>query len=48
MVEDGGEGVRDVDDAAGVAGDDEEEAVRGLEDQVLQLVVRQEGGLVRA
>ena len=48
MVEDGCEGVRDVDDATGVAGDNEEETVRSLENQVLQLVVRQEGGLVRA
>ena len=48
VVEDGCEGVRDVDDATGVAGDNEEEAVCGLENQVLQFVVRQEGGLVRA
>ena len=40
--------VRDVDDAAGVAGHDEQEAVGRLQDQVLQLLVRQEGRLVGA
>ena len=48
VVEDGGDGVGDVDDPAGVAGHDKQEAVGGLEDEVLQLVVREEGGLVGA
>ena len=48
VVEDGRDAVRDVDHAPRVAGDHEQEPVRGLQDQVLQLVVGEEGGLVRA
>jgi len=48
LVEDGRDAVRDVDDASGVAGDDKEEAVGRLEDQVLQLLVGEEGRLVGA
>lgn len=48
LVEDGRDAVRNVDDASGVAGDDEEEAIGRLQDQVLQLLVGEEGRLVGA
>jgi len=40
LIEDGSDGVGDVDDAAGVARHHEQEPVSRLQDQMLQLLVR--------
>jgi hypothetical protein len=46
LIQDGSDGVRDVNDSSSVTSNDKEESIRGFQDKMFQLLVSEEGGLV--